>query len=122
MGIGLKVGNETYELGTSDFLYAFFSTVRHHLDKRRWWPAYPNILRKLYKGELSAADADPALAELHEIQEKFRAYSPQQVIWDIDDLSKHPPWNNNISPDITNLSNYFVTSHGRDLFEVLDEG
>ncbi len=32
----------------------------------------------------------------------------------IDDLFKQPPWGKNISNDITNLSNYFVTSDGED--------
>lgn len=31
-----------------------------------------------------------------------------------DDLSKQPPWKDNISGDITDLSNYFVTSDGDD--------
>ena len=37
------------------------------------------------------------------------------TIWDIEDLSKQPPWGNNISEEITDLSNYFVTSEGEDL-------
>ena len=41
-----------------------------------------------------------------------------KVIWDIDDLSKIPPWGNIISDDITNLSNYFVTSDGEDFITI----
>ena len=44
---------------------------------------------------------------------------PSDVIWDIDDLSKQPPWGNHISGEITNLSNYFVTSDGRDLITIM---
>lgn len=43
------------------------------------------------------------------------------MIWDIDDRDAQPPWGDNISPEITNLSNYFVTSDGRDLFEAVVE-
>jgi hypothetical protein len=43
------------------------------------------------------------------------------VVWDIDNPEARPPWGDDISSDITDLSNYFVTSDGRDLFEVLDE-
>lgn len=39
-----------------------------------------------------------------------------KVIWDIDDMTKMPPWGKNISKDITDLSNYFVTSDGKDFF------
>ncbi|MNJ03822.1 hypothetical protein D3C73_1643020 [compost metagenome] len=41
------------------------------------------------------------------------------MIWDYEDLSKQPPWGSEISPEITNLSNYFVTGHGEDFFEVI---
>jgi len=34
-------------------------------------------------------------------------------------LAQQPPWGNDISEDITDLSNYFVTSEGEDLFDVL---
>lgn len=40
-------------------------------------------------------------------------------MWDIEDLKKQPPWSNNISEDITDLSNYFVTSDGRDLISAI---
>ncbi|MDE6662813.1 MAG: immunity 70 family protein [Lachnospiraceae bacterium] len=36
----------------------------------------------------------------------------------MDDLSKQPPWGSNISKDITDLSNYFVTSDGNDFLSV----
>jgi len=39
-------------------------------------------------------------------------------VWDIEDLSKQPPWRYDISKDITDLSNYFVTSEGNDFLTV----
>ena len=42
----------------------------------------------------------------------LKAFIPDKVIWDIEDISKQPPWGDNISKDITNLSNYFITSDG----------
>ena len=56
-----------------------------------------------------------------EAREKLKNYSPYEVIWDIENIEEKPPWGNDISPSITNLSNYFITSTGRDLFEVLLE-
>lgn len=47
--------------------------------------------------------------------------SPEKVVWDIEDLSKQPPWGNNISEEITDLSNYFVTSSGEDLIIMLKD-
>lgn len=33
-------------------------------------------------------------------------------------IDKHTPWGKNISNDITNLSNYFVTSDGEDFITI----
>ena len=35
-------------------------------------------------------------------------------------MSKQPPWGNDISKDITDLSNYFVTSDGNDFLIVFE--
>ena len=53
------------------------------------------------------------------IQEELKKFLPQDVIWDFEDLSLTPPWGNNIAEHITNLSHYFITSSGKDSFEVL---
>ena len=53
------------------------------------------------------------------IREQLKAYSPCHVIWDIEDLQKKPPWGDNISEEITDLSNYFVTADGVQVFDRL---
>ena len=60
-----------------------------------------------------------AIGELAVISAELRDLSPDHVIWDIEDLSKQPPWGNDISEDITDLSNYFVTSDGEDFLTIL---
>ena len=50
---------------------------------------------------------------------ELKKLSVSKVIWDIDDLAKPMPWGNNISSDITDLSNYFITSDGEDLITIL---
>ena len=62
-----------------------------------------------------------AINELHTVKKESSRIPPQKVIWDIEDLSQQPPWGNDISEDITDLSNYFVTSEGDDLFDILFE-
>ena len=69
---------------------------------------------ELYQGCLKNQDLNEGLEEL-------KNFPPSDVIWDAEDLSLTPPWGNNISSDITDLSNYFVTSDGRDLISVLSE-
>lgn len=119
MAIGIKVGSIIDEIGTSDFLHAFYSTVSGKLESR-WGERFPTLMH-LYHGELPHELAPAALAELATVRSALAAFPPDQVIWDIENSAKSPPWGSSISADITDLSNYFVTSTGRDLIDVLEE-
>jgi 2,3-bisphosphoglycerate-dependent phosphoglycerate mutase len=119
MAVGIKVGSITDEIGTSDFFHAFYSTVSGRLEAQ-WGERFPSLMH-LYDGKLPCEQAPAALAELADIRSKLAAFPPDRVIWDIEDRAKMPPWGSNISADITNLSNYFVTSTGRDLIDLLHE-
>lgn len=72
-----------------------------------------------YNGKVKYVLIPELLKEVHGINELLQNYIPSQVIWDIEDLTKQPPWGANISPEITSLANYFVTSEGTDFFKVL---
>ncbi|CZF82627.1 hypothetical protein GCE9029_03345 [Grimontia celer] len=121
MTVGLKLGSITDEIGGQDFFHAFFSTVSYRLEIDGWGSRFPCLLKKLYQGKLEQYDARQALEELDVIVSELSQFSPDKVVWDIDNLSASPPWGNDISNDITDLSNYFVTSTGRDLIDVLKE-
>ena len=75
-------------------------------------------MNKLYQGSLESEYVNVALMELDTIEEELGKLPPNKVIWDIDDIKKQPPWGNNISKDITDLSNYFVTSDGEDFLTI----
>ncbi len=119
MTVGFRIDFIWYEIGTSDFLHAFFSTISFHLEPKGWGSVYPYLMKQLYDGRLNWKDVNSAIHEVHDIRKKLEKYGSKEVIWDIEDLKKEPPWGNHISQDITSLSNYFVTSDGRDLFDVL---
>ena len=121
MTIYLDLGNVSDEVGTPDFFHAFFSTVSGNLEPAGWGSRFPILLRELYKGELGKVRAEQARIELAQIRTEMSSLPPDRVIWDFADRSKRPPWGNNISSDITDLSNYFVTSAGRDLIDVIAE-
>lgn len=116
--VGFTVSFNYYQIGSADFLHSFFSTVAYHLENKKWGSRYPFIMNRLYQGELSAEEISSAINELEEIQKRLCRFSPDKVIWDFDDLSIQPPWGANISNDITDLSNYFVTSDGEDFITV----
>ncbi|CAN2250210.1 immunity 70 family protein [Bacillus sp. LJBS17] len=119
MAVGFKVKYYWYQVGHGDFLHSFFSTVSYHLEEHGWGSKYPYLLNELYQGKLESKNIDSALEELEDIKEKLKEYTPSQVIWDIEDVSKRPPWGDNISEEITDLSNYFVTSDGEDFITIL---
>lgn len=121
MTIGIQLGSVTDEIGASDFFHSFFSTISGNLETDGWGSRFPTLLKKLYSGELQRGDVATALAELEQAKRELAVLSPSRVIWDIENREKNPPWGADISADITDLSNYFVTSTGRDLFNVLKE-
>ncbi|MDO5061796.1 MAG: immunity 70 family protein [Peptostreptococcaceae bacterium] len=118
--ISFRVGSIMYEIGTPSFLHSFFSTVAYRLENEKWGSKFPVIMNELYQGKLSYRKASVAKEELDRIKKGLALFLPDKVIWDIDDLSKRPPWGNDISESITSLENYFVTCDGRDFIEILD--
>lgn len=118
--VSFRVDCIMYEIGTASFLHSFFSTVAYRLENNQWGSKFPVIMNELYQGNLSCKNAPAAKEELTQIQKELTMLSPDKVIWDIEDLSKQPPWGNNISKEISSLGNYFVTCDGRDFIEVLN--
>lgn len=117
--VGLKVDFLWYPIGTSDFVHAFFSTICFNLENKVWGSRFPRLMKDLYQGELSYENIDEAKEELKIIQEELKAYTLDKVVWDLECLEKQPPWGDEISPEITDLSNYFVTCDGLDIFDEL---
>lgn len=107
-----------YTIGTADFLHAFFSTVCGRLENGKWGSRFPHLMNELYQGVLPVKHLAAGTEELSQIKQELAQFAPDQVIWDIDDRSLTPPWGDNISEDITDLSNYFVTSEGEDFLSV----
>lgn len=121
MTIGIEVGSITDEIGSPDFFHAFFSTISANLEPAGWGTRFPVVMHKLYSGELSHRDSAAALRELDAIRQELARFPVGKLVWDIEDRAKRPPWGDRIANTITDLSNYFVTSAGRDLIAVLRE-
>ena len=116
--VGFKVKYYWYQIGSGDFLFSFFSTVAYHLEDQKWVSKFPVIMDGLYQGELWSTQIPAAKHELEQIKKGLEKLPPDQIIWDIEELSAQPPWGTDISSDITNLGNYFVTSDGEDFITV----
>lgn len=119
MAVGVLVDCFYYDLGHSDFVHSFFSTISYHLEKEGWGTKYPLLMNDLYNNKLSWNDVAVAKTNLIEIEQQLSKLSPEHIVWDIDDISKKPPWGESISPKVANLANYFATAHGETFFEVI---
>lgn len=116
--VGLKLGPIFYSIGTGSFVHCFFSTIAVRLENENWGSRFPVLMNQLYRSELSYEDVDAVLLELKQIQSELMTLDIGEVVWDMDDRSKKPPWGDELSASISNLSNYFVTVDGKDLFDV----
>ena len=118
MSVAFCLNDEIIEIGSSDFLKSFFYTISYHLEPDGWGTRYPELVNDLYDGKAEASKAIILINSLQEIRTELKQFPPDEIIWDIYNLESKPPWGNNISSDITSLSNYFVTGLGEDLFDV----
>lgn len=118
MAIGLEVRNNWYEIGSSDFFYSFFSTIAAVLEKEAWGKRFPVIMTRLYNGCIEKTEMLEAKQELLTIQKELKLHSPKEIVWNYEDRTLSTPWGDNISDSITDLSNYFYTSDGEELFVV----
>lgn len=121
MAVGLKIDFLWYSIGSPDFLHSFFSTICVNLENLNWGSRFPTLMKELYQGKLKHEKIDSAIRELNEIEKLFKKLGTNKVVWDIDNLKLSPPWGDNISSDIHNLAEYFWTSDGYNLFEIIRE-
>ena len=121
MTVGIQLGQIVDEIGAPSFLNAYFSTVAGLLEKGKPGSRYPVISLELYGGTVKVAHLAKGLSELRSIRAEFAKHPPSSVIWDIEHPSITPPWGAHISPTITSMANYFVSSTGRDLFDIFEE-
>ena len=56
MAVGFKVGYYWFQVGTSDFLHSFFSTICIRLEHGKWGSVYPKLMEELYQGCLKNQD------------------------------------------------------------------
>jgi hypothetical protein len=137
MGLNLHVIDDSGEtawsepIGTASFIHAFFSTISHWLEPDGWGTAYAELMLRLYRGKwdfgspensLGANDARKVAADLRDIRERLRGYPPGDMIWDIEDPRAPSPWGDDVPPEVTSLADYFPTSEGEDVFEVILQG
>jgi hypothetical protein len=119
VAVGFFVKPIFYKVGSAAFLNSLFSTIYIKLERSDWGSKYPIIMNDLYNGAIKQTKTREALAELERLRKDLALFSPEAIVWDFENLKASPPWGANISSDITDLSNYFITSDGDNLLDVL---
>ena len=114
-----KANHSIWQVGRGDFAKCFFYTISYRLEPDGWGTKYPLLMGDFYDGKLENKYVPLLRKEVEEVREKLKAFSPDLVVYNFDDPSEPPIWGVDISDEITDLSNYFVTSDGRDTFDVL---
>jgi 2,3-bisphosphoglycerate-dependent phosphoglycerate mutase len=120
MAVALWVGRKHYEIGAASFLKSFFSTVFVRLEDEDWGSRFPTVMNELYMGKLPHAKSTEALSEVRVIRREFALHPPTAVVWDFENREAVAPWGDERAAHITNLSEEFVTSDGKNLFDVLE--
>lgn len=54
MTIGIKLGQITDEIGSSDFFHSFFSTIAGNLEPEGWGSRFPTMMNTFYAGKLES--------------------------------------------------------------------
>lgn len=120
MGVSLNVASREYVVGSSDFLRSFFSTIFVRVENGAWGARFPVLMNELYTGLLPAQRVPAARLELVQLRRELEKFAPKALVWDYENLAARPPWGDEIAPTITSLANYYWTSDGRPLLDVLD--
>ena len=115
--VAMHVASRSFEIGSRSFFYCFLSTVSANLEPSGWGSRFPVLIKKLHRGTVSPSDLPQLNHELSTIRIELKKYPPSRVVWNFEHREIRPPWGDKISEQITDLSNYFVTSDGKDLFE-----
>lgn len=119
MSVSFWVGEQGYVVGDVAFLKSVFSTIYVRVEDRTWGKLFPVVMRDLYAGRVASGAAVPALKEVAELRNRLAEHSPGEVVWDFEEPESKPPWGENISSHISSLADYFVTSDGKNFFDVL---
>jgi len=78
-------------------------------------------MNDLYNGRIEKKKINQTQIELGNLKSHLAKFPPKDIVWDFEDLNALPPWGDNISSEITDLSNYFLTSEGENLLDVLEK-
>jgi 2,3-bisphosphoglycerate-dependent phosphoglycerate mutase len=119
MAVFLQVDDFIWAIGEFQLARSFFDTVHCLLEKEEWGGIYPHLMKELYAGRIAWQQIPRLKEEIDDVRLKLSAFPPSAVVWNKEDPDEKPPWEDNISEEITDMSKYYITARGHDLFDDL---
>lgn len=118
MLITTKDSERVVDIGSADILFSLYSTIMIKLKKSH--SELSEAISFLQTGECKCDVALECARQINLIRDKLSLITPDDAIYDMNDLSKEAPWKGNISKVVTSCGNMFTTSDGKDLlFEIV---
>lgn len=106
------------DVGSNQIWHSLFSTVSYHLSSHK--EEISDALLFLKNASCSHEIAAKTARQINLIRDMLSQISPENIIYDINDLSVQAPWDGNISEITTSCGNFYTTSDGKDLlFEIV---
>ena len=121
MNVGVKAGSVVVEIGSADFLHAFFATISENLEPGGWGTRFPQLMNHLYKGELSGDQSGTVLEDLKVIRKELSELGTDKLALGLDSEDTRQAADIGINLDSKRLDECFITVSGKNLFDVLFE-
>jgi hypothetical protein len=115
--VGCRVGIIAYDIGPWENYDALFATISYHLEPNGWGTKYPELMNRCFQGRLSRRHAEKVREDIRAIREELKRFPPSAVIWDYKNPGFRPPKRRCTREHATDLSDYFVSDHGRNVFD-----
>lgn len=94
--------------------------MSYHTEPEGWGTKYPLLMKNLYFDKLSWEDVEEARKNLKEIQSILQKKKPEEIIWDIEDITKRLPWEGKaLPPQVVDLVTYFAREDGKTFSDLL---
>ena len=101
------------EIGDSDIWFSVYSTAVIRLENKK--NEIPLAIRFLKTAQCDHSIALDTARQFNLLRDEFSKIPPQKAIYNLDNISMKPPWNDNISPVVTSCANLYTTTDGKDL-------
>ncbi len=103
---------KTVDIGTQDFFFSLYSTIKVRLKRL---DDIETAIHFFDTGICSSYDALECARQINLIRDRLSQIPPEDAVYDLNDITKKAPWADNISPTVTSCANLFTTTDGRDL-------